>query len=188
MKTIPLSPEDMKSLTARFSELQAIPAQENQRISIEARDLIFARRLLPVIAPKGIEGPFANIAPIMDADFTMTIAICPPGQGPGLHAHHRTVETFTCLKGRFKIQWGDSGEHETVIEEFDTISVPPGVCRAFSNVGNDEGYLQVIITGGINDMNDVAFPKIVAKQLEDIDHRAVEEFEKIGLKFDAGEE
>lgn len=53
--------------------------------------------------------------------------------------------------------WGDEGEHETVLERLDTVSVPPGVCRGFTNVGDRDGILQVLITGGIHNMDDIAF-------------------------------
>ena len=34
----------------------------------------------------------------------MTLAVCPPGQGPGLHNHVKTYETFTVLKTRFEVR------------------------------------------------------------------------------------
>ena len=57
----------------------------------------------------------------------MTIAKCPPNQGPGLHNHQATFETFTVLKGKFLIAWNDDGSEEIILNELDTISIPPGV-------------------------------------------------------------
>jgi quercetin dioxygenase-like cupin family protein len=37
---------------------------------------------------------------------TVTLAVCPPGTGPGLHTHHQTCETFTVLPGSFCFTWG----------------------------------------------------------------------------------
>jgi len=188
MKTIDISPEQMESCIARFQDLEPIPAMKNDKVPLEARDLIFARRLLPVISAKGGEGPFGP-APIVGADgYTMTIAACPPNQGPGLHAHHKTYEIFTCLKGAFKIQWGDDGQHETILNQFDTISVPPGVNRCFTNISDEEGYLQVLITGGIHDLNDIAFPPSVAEKLDQTGPGVLDEMKKVGLRFDAGRE
>ncbi len=188
MKTIDISPEKMESRVARFKDLQPIPAMQNGKVPLEARDQIYARKLLPIISSKGGVGPFGP-APIAEADgYSMTLAVCPPNQGPGLHAHHNTHEVFTCLKGSFKIQWGDNGEHATVINQFDTISVPPGVCRSFTNVSDEEGYLQVLITGGVHDMQDIAFPPSVAEKINQTGPGVLDEIKKTGLMFNAGQE
>ena len=188
MKTITVSPEEMESRIARFHNLKPILAMQNDKIPLAARDYIYARRLLPVISSKGGEGPFGP-APIAEADgYSITLAVCAPNQGPGLHAHHETHEIFTCLKGVFKIQWGDDGEYETVLNQFDTVSVPPGVCRSFTNIGDDEGCLQVLITGGVHDMQDIAFPPSVAEQIDRTGPGVLEEIKKTGLAFDAGTE
>ena len=93
----------------------------------------------------------------------------PPGTGPGLHAHHKTTETFTCLQGRFEFRWGDQGEHSIELDQFDVLAVPAGVCRAFRNISLEQGPLQVLITGGIHDIEDIAFPPAVAEELDGID-------------------
>ena len=72
------------------------------------------------------------------------------------------------------------------IKKFDTISIPPGVCRSFTNIGKDEGLLQVIISGGVHDMNDIAFTPNAAKKMNEIEPDLSKKFEQIGFKFDAG--
>ena len=129
MKTVQTSPTEMIDRTARFAELGLWDVQHNPKLPEAARDLVYARRLLAITSPRKAEGPLANSAPIRDVDFTLHIAECPPGQGPGLHAHHATTETFFCLDGRFRVSYGDHGEDETVLEPWDTVSVPPGVVR-----------------------------------------------------------
>ena len=47
----------------------------------------------------------------------------------------------------------------------DTISVPPGVCRAFRNISDEEGILQVVISGGVHDMSDIDFPEAIGDRL-----------------------
>jgi quercetin dioxygenase-like cupin family protein len=116
----------------------------------------------------------------------MTLAVCPPGQGPGLHSHRQTYETFTVLKGRFEVSWNDDGDERAVLEEFDTVSFPPGVCRAFRNVGEREGILQVIITGGVHDMNDIAFTEKAKREIDAVRPGLAAEFEKAGFTFNAG--
>jgi quercetin dioxygenase-like cupin family protein len=118
---------------------------------------------------------------------TMTLAVCPPRQGPGLHSHRQTYETFTVLKGTFEVSWNDDGSESAILEQFDTVSFPPGVCRAFRNVGNEEGILQVIITGGVHDMTDIAFSQNARKQIEAVRPGLAKEFEKAGFTFNAAE-
>jgi hypothetical protein len=83
------------------------------------------------------------------------------------------------------VRWNDDGGERLVLEEFDTISVPPGVCRAFRNVGDAEGILQVLITGGVHDMTDIDFARQIAAKLEAIDPAARAYFEKAGFTFTA---
>ena len=80
-------------------------------------------------------------------DVVLSIAECPPGDGPASHIHEKTIENFFCLSGRFEIAWGDPGaEQSVVLEPHDFISVPPGVPRRFTNVHETEtGRLCVII-------------------------------------------
>jgi quercetin dioxygenase-like cupin family protein len=188
MQTIEPSEAEIAARVARFRELAPLDAQQGHGLAQAAADLIFARRLLPVIALKDdTDGPFGNRAPIRDAGgLTMTIASCPPGTGPTLHAHRDTWETFTVLQGVFEFTLGDTGQHRLRLERFDTVSVPPRICRAFCNVGTEEGLLQVIITGGVHDRNDIAFPAATAAALDGADPQARPYFEQLGLRFDAG--
>ena len=136
-----MSPEQMQKRIARWLDLKPLPIQ-NESIPVAARDVVYSRKLLSVI---GLETttPINAEAPIVGAaGMTMTLAVCPPGQGPGLHTHRETYETFTVMKGRFEVSWNDDGSGSAILELFDTVSFPPGVCRAFRNIGDDEGILQ----------------------------------------------
>jgi quercetin dioxygenase-like cupin family protein len=180
MKTITLSGRDMAARIARFRSLKPLPIQ-NASIPEKARDVIYARQLLSVI---GLETstPINAGAPITGAaGMTMTLAVCPPGQGPGLHSHRQTYETFTVLKGRFEVHWNDDGAEGAVLELYDTVSFPPGVCRSFRNIGDGEGILQVIITGGVHDMTDIDFSARAKKEIEAVRPGLAAEFEKAGL-------
>jgi quercetin dioxygenase-like cupin family protein len=187
MKTARVSAADMEKRIARFRSLKPLPIQDAS-IPEKARDVVYARKLLSVI---GLETeastPINAAAPIRGAaGMTMTLAVCPPGQGPGLHNHVQTYETFTVLKGRFEVTWNDDGSGRAVLERFDTISLPPGVCRAFRNVGTEEGILQVLITGGVHDMNDIAFTPAAKNDIEAVQAGLSREFEKAGFTFGAG--
>ena len=43
--------------------------------------------------------------------------------------------------------WGDKGEQEIFLEQWDTISVPPGVMRGFRNAGTEDAYLLAMLGG-----------------------------------------
>jgi quercetin dioxygenase-like cupin family protein len=187
MKTIRLSKNEMGKRIARFQALNPLPIQQSA-IPLAARDVVYARKLLSVIGREEDGGTPINAgAPIRGAaGMTMTLAVCPPGQGPGLHAHRQTYETFTVLKGRFEVTWNDDGSEREVLEIFDTVSFPPGVCRAFRNIGAEEGILQVIITGGVHDMKDIDFSEAARRRIEAVDPGLAREFEKAGFTFTAG--
>jgi quercetin dioxygenase-like cupin family protein len=184
MKTIRISREEMERRIARFDRLKPLPIQ-NASMPEKARDVVYSRKLLSVI---GLETstPINAEAPIRGAaGMTITLAVCPPGQGPGLHAHRRTYETFTVLAGEFEVTWNDDGGESATLRLFDTISFPPGVCRAFRNIGKAEGILQVVITGGVHDMTDIAFSPKARQEIEAVQPGLAAEFEKVGFTFDA---
>ena len=189
MKTIQLSEQDMLSRLARYRELSPLTIQSDPSIPTEARDVIYARQLMSVIGLENADTPINRSAPIIGAGgITMTLAVCPPGQGPSLHNHAQTYETFTVLKGRFEVAWNDNGSGCVSLETWDTLSVPPGVCRAFRNIGTEEAVLQVIISGGVHDMNDIAFTQASADRIRGIAPDALSRFEAQGFRFNAGVE
>ena len=190
MRTIDISPEDMEKRVSRFRDLKPLRAAESLDIPQEAKDVIYSRELLSVIGlDDAADTPVNQGAPIQGAGgITMTHAKCPPGTGPFLHAHQQTYETFTVLRGRFEVTWNDDGAHRVELDEFDTISVPPGVCRAFRNIGEDDGLLQVIISGGVHDMSDIDFPEGTATQLAAFGEDVVRQFEERGMTFTAGKD
>jgi len=187
MKTIRISKAQMEKRISRFEKLKPLPIQ-NSSIPEKARDVIYARKLLSVIGlEENAQTPISAEAPIRGAaGMTMTLAVCPPGQGPGLHSHRQTYETFTVMKGRFEVTWNDDGSGRAVLELYDTISFPPGVCRSFRNIGDGEGMLQVIITGGVHDMSDIDFSAQAREEIEAVRPGLAAEFEKTGFTFTAG--
>ena len=176
----------MEDRISRFKDLKPLPIQRPD-IPEEARDVVYARKLLSVIGLEDSSSPINAGAPITGAaGMTMTLAVCPSGQGPGLHNHVKTYETFTVLKGRFEVTWNDDGSGRAELGQFDTISLPPGICRAFRNIGKEEGILQVLITGGVHDMTDIAFTPRAKQDIEAVRPGLSAEFEKAGFAFTAG--
>lgn len=189
MKTSYITNEEMANRVSHYTALAPLSIQQDANIPMEGRDVVYARQLLSVVGldPKEGNTPINAGAPIVGAGgITMTLAKCPPGQGPGLHNHVNTFETFTVLEGEFEVSWNDDGSNSVILEKFDTISVPPGVCRSFKNSGNTDGLLQVIISGGVHDMNDIAFTPAAADKINSVEPNLVEKFKEVGFKFNAG--
>lgn len=190
MKTTNPTPQEMARRIARYRGLKPIAAQAEKKYRQEILDLIYARQLLPVVGlEEGRRSAVSDSAPIIGAGgMTITYAVCPPGQGPGLHMHKDTFETFTVLRGRFAFHWGDDGAQSVELDELDVISVPPRVSRAFRNVSGEEGILQVIITGGVHDQNDIDISPSVAEEIDRIDPEARRQIERDLFTFTAGSE
>ncbi len=143
MTRTPVSREDMLKRTAFFDKL--IPSS---RPLVDAVLPQFHREIFNIIGGGVTEDPTMHI-PIRDVDgFHLSIVKAEPEKGTGLH-DHTTVEVFMPLRGSWAIVWGDEGENELVLNEWDVTSVPPHVNRGFRNVGKDTGYLLVVV-GGTN--------------------------------------
>ena len=191
MKTITVTLEEMESRVARFSQItpQSNSYSEEDGIPKEAYEMLTAKTLYLLMSPECQGGPMAHQPAVVTKDkMSVIIAECPPGDRPLLHAHHRTNETFFCLDGRFRIRWGDEGENQTFLEQYDMIAVPPGVVRDFTNVSDKTARLLVWITGETeDDFNDIEMPPIEAQRLEEkFGDEVLEKFKKIGVSFNAG--
>jgi quercetin dioxygenase-like cupin family protein len=189
MKTVRLSRAELEGRIARFDKLQPMStARDLTSVPQEAYDIVFARKLMPVVL-EDTGSPFGRVAPIQGAaGLSMWISVCPPGQGPALHSHDKTYETFTVLEGSFEFSLNDTGNETVVLNKWDTLSCPPGVCRGFRNVHSHDSVLLTVITGAVHDRDDVSLPPSVAAQLDTIAPDMAAAFEKIGLRFDAGVE
>ena len=185
MKTINVTLEEMESRVARFSQIkpQSNSYSEEDGIPKEAYEMLTAKTLYLLMSPECQGGPMAHQPAVVTKDkMSVIIAECPPGDRPLLHAHHRTNETFFCLDGRFRIRWGDEGENETFLEQYDMIAVPPSVVRDFTNVSDKTPLLLVWITGETeDDFNDIEMPPIEAQRLEEkFGDEVLKKFKNIG--------
>jgi uncharacterized RmlC-like cupin family protein len=152
--------EEMKTRIARFKDLVSTKARhaEGKGIPSEVLELITAKSTFNAMSPAGLGGQLSPDPPVIGGDagvFRLGFATCPPGNGPGLHVHWKTHETFIALTGKWEIRWGDKGEERTVIEPFDLIAVPPGLTRQFVNVSDHDAHLMVIIQGQPGEFDDV---------------------------------
>jgi uncharacterized RmlC-like cupin family protein len=164
MKTIDIGPDGMNEHIVRFRELkpkQGVYAKFG--IPAAAYEMLTAKTLYTLLAPADAAGSHQFAAARGPAGLSISIAECPPGDGPMLHAHMKTHEIFTCLTGRFEVSWGDAGQYRTILEPLDMVDVPLGVTRAFRNVSDATALLHVIILGG--DQNDIGYTKAVGEQV-----------------------
>jgi mannose-6-phosphate isomerase-like protein (cupin superfamily) len=137
----PVSREDMLKRTAFFNKLTP-----SARPLVDAVLPQFQREIFNIIGGGVTEDPTMQI-PIRDVEgFHLSIVKAEPHKGTGLH-DHETVEVFMPLKGSWAIIWGDDGENELVLNEWDVVSVPPHVNRGFRNVGTETGHLLVVVGG-----------------------------------------
>ena len=191
MKTITVTLEEMENRVARFSKItpQSNSYSEEDGIPKEAYEMLTAKTLYLLMSPECQGGPMAHQPAVVTKDkMSVIIAECPPGDRPLLHAHHKTNETFFCLDGRFRIRWGDEGENQTFLEQYDMIAVPPGVVRDFTNISDKTARLLVWITGETeDDFNDIEMPLIEAQRLEEkFGNEVLKKFKNIGVSFNAG--
>ena len=189
MKTVQMTKEEVAQRTARFDKLQAMSTlKDNPAVPLAARDIFLARKIMPIVLEQ-TQNAFGSVAAIYGAaGLTMNISVCPPGQGPGLHAHHRTFETFFVLEGSFEFSVNDDGGQKVVLNKWDTLSVPPGVCRGFRNIADTDSTLMTVITGGVHDRNDISLPPSMGKAIDAHGPGVLDEVKKIGITFDAGVE
>ena len=189
MKTTKISTDEMNARTARFKKLGSYQQQQGDRgIPQPILEKIAANRVYPVMVPKDYSGRSAA-APLKGLPgLAVTIAECPPGDGPGLHNHETTTENFFCLNGRFEIAWGDEGENSIILEPLDMVSVPPGVHRRFRNVSDETARLLVMIQIPTKEQEDrISYAPALGAEIEkEYGPDALQKLRDIGFKFDAG--
>ena len=183
-----LTPEQMEKRVARFNKLESYQKQnfDAHNIPPGAVEKVTARTVYPVMAPADYQGRSAGAPVKGPRGLIVSIAECPPHNGPGLHRHLNTVENFFCLKGRFEISWGDEGQHKTILEENDMISVPRGENRMFFNIGNEVGRLLVMIVPETDQQIDpISYSPRLAKEIEsEYGKTALDGLQKIGFVFE----
>lgn len=187
MKTLTITPAQMERQIARFDELKPQKGEyEKQGIPTGAFEMLAAKTIYMLMSPAGDKGMTAASSVTGGPGLAVSIVKCPPGNGPMLHAHMATNETFMALTGRWEIRWGDDAEHAITLEPFDLIAVPPGVGRQFTNVSDTEALLLVLVQGDAA-LDDIYYAPAVGKQIEDrFGPEARAGFERIGFSFEMG--
>ncbi len=174
--------EEIQNRTGRFSSLKPMSTAKNladKGVPLEAIDIVFARRLMPVVL-EAANNPFGNASPINGAGgMSLHLSICPPGQGPCLHSHNSTYETFICLEGRWEFSVGDKGQEKLILEKWDTFSCPPRVYRGFRNIWDRDSALMTVISGPEDARDDVSMPPHIAGELEKFGPHIMKSFDGV---------
>jgi quercetin dioxygenase-like cupin family protein len=196
MKTTTPTQAEIENGLARFSELKSTEHYFRQLVPGELADAV-----LPVAMPQqlyGVLGPASADSDVMPyggrspEGFVAMLAECEPGIGPPLHAHQLTYEIFFVTKGRFRVEWGDEGEHAVELGEFDTLCIPPGCNRRFENISDERGFLFAIAYGHEKVIADAASPPSVREEIlatapEVVDGIPTAEWlERLGFRYNAG--
>jgi uncharacterized RmlC-like cupin family protein len=189
MTTICPTQEEMKPRIARFNELKPRSSyyEKDMGIPMDVLRMFNPKANYVLMAPPDMPGRLSPSPAIVDGDkgvIRIGIAVAAAGDGPGLHVHWKTHETFMALSGRWKIRWGDNGEESIVLEPFDMVAMPPRVSRQFINISDQDAHLLVIIQGKKEDFNDVGrLPQAADPIVAKYGHEMIEKLEKNGWFF-----
>ena len=163
--------ESMAKRIMRFDELKhkGIP-------------LMFIDSILPghwrmnyaVIGDTASENPdFAVQRAITDPHkFQIGMGWAPSGCGPHWHTHDY-IEAFFILKGPWKFYWGndedpDNPEGDFILNEWDMISLPPGMWRRFEYIGDEIGwFFAVLESHQVFEGKDPYWPPKVVQEAEE---------------------
>jgi uncharacterized RmlC-like cupin family protein len=188
LETVEPTPTEMETRIARFRNLTPTKRNYNESnvgVPGEAYAKLAADRVLKLMSPPGNKRSTA--VPAVSGVPGLEIAILdnPPGHGPRMHAHMKTVECFLCLTGRYRVAWGSGAKHSVELEPFDFIAVPPRVFREVTNIAETRALILSIVQGSLQDtFNDVLYdPQLGEKIAAEYGRRVFENFANIGITF-----
>lgn len=94
----------------------------------------------------GGTGVAADSNTVPSEHFTFSTMLLPAGcEGPP-HIHNDVEEVFFVLRGKIKVTCEKDGQTwETILNERDLISVPPGVYRGEINIGEEDALMCVML-------------------------------------------
>ena len=94
----------------------------------------------------GGTGIAADNNTVASSHFTFSTMVIPAGNVGPSHIHYDVEEVFFVIRGKMKVVCEKNGQRwESVIGERDFISVPPGVYREESNIGDEDALMCVML-------------------------------------------
>lgn len=189
MKSLNLSVEEMEAKhVVRYKKLQFMGVGKQSQGGPVPRE-VYRRLAAPayaINAPIDDNGPWSE-AQVHAPGYVSIIAEVPPYEGVPLHMHYKTHEAFMPLNGQMKVNWGDEGQYEVILDQYDTIAVPPMTNRRFENPTGETVTMMVLISGGVHDLNDLVYsPDVGEKIAADFGGEVAEKLQSIGFRFTAG--
>jgi uncharacterized RmlC-like cupin family protein len=133
--------DEMLARTARFEGLRP-----SKQAFLDTRIPGHERDIFNVIGTGVTEDADHKPAITAVEGFNVTYVGADPGNGAALHSH-TTVEVFIPMSGRWAVFWGDDGENEIELDQWDVVSVPVGVMRGFRNIGDSHANLMALLGG-----------------------------------------
>lgn len=161
-----LSEAEMAAHVARFRDIPS-----TAQAFIDTRLPGHEREIFTIIGGGVLEDPDIR-PPLPPQDFHVAIIRADPGKGAALHSH-LTQEVFMPLSGRWAVFWGPRGEHEVILEQYDTISVPVHLLRGFRNAGAESALLLAIVGG--HDPGKVGWPPEMKARVRGVGYELTDE-------------
>ena len=94
----------------------------------------------------GGTGVASDMNTVPSAHFTFSTMVIPAGNIGPSHIHYDVEEVFFVMRGMMKIVCEKDGQRwEAVLNERDLISVPPGVYREETNIGDEDALMCVML-------------------------------------------
>ena len=94
----------------------------------------------------GGTGVATDMNTVPSAHFTFSTMVIPAGNVGPSHIHYDVEEVFFVMRGKMKIVCEKDGQRwEAVLHERDLISVPPGVYREETNIGDEDALMCVML-------------------------------------------
>ena len=133
---------EIEARTARFDAVAQAP-----KVFLDMALPEYDRELYNMIGPAGANDMSTAAAVPSDGGFNVAYVRAEPGKGTGPHTHP-VVEAFIPVSGRWAVYWGEGAARDNIeLGPLDCCSVPPGVVRGFTNIG-DAPALLIAIVGG----------------------------------------
>ncbi len=94
----------------------------------------------------GGTGVTADSNTVPSGHFTFSTMVIPAGNVGPSHIHYDVEEVFFVMRGKMKIVCEKDGERwESILGERDLVSVPPGVYREETNIGDEDALMCVML-------------------------------------------
>lgn len=185
--TVQMTPDEFRSRIARFAKLK--PNVDEYvavtGVNSEAYRHTAAQDIFYLLGASNPEVAAATAPAIAGPKGTSVYIVgSPPQDGPSLHAHMRTWETFVVLNGMWEFTAGDHEQLKAKLGPCDMFSCPPGVSRRFRNISDEHANLLVIVQGDAEALDDIAIATDIGEDIErrwGADARAG--LERIGMSF-----